>query len=58
MSEDGRRSVMVVEGRLYFTGGSRNVVFVKGRQDVVVDEGKQNGMLAVKRRISVVVEGR
>jgi hypothetical protein len=34
---------MVVEGR---------------RQDVVVDEGKQNGVLVVERRIGVVVEGR
>jgi hypothetical protein len=41
---------MVVEGRLYFTR--------EGRQDVVVDEGKQNGVLAVERRIGVVVEGR
>jgi len=40
---------MVVEGRLYFTGGSRNVVFVKGRQDVVMDKGKQNGILVIER---------
>jgi len=41
---------MVVEGRLYFTR--------EGRQDVVVDEGKQNGVLAVERWIGIVVEGR
>jgi hypothetical protein len=33
-------------------------VFVEGRQDVVVDERKQNGVLVVERRIGVVVEGR